>query len=127
MIRAKAVSVKEVDSGNDIYGNPIKRIQYEIKQIKVRETVIRLPHWAEQREGWEQGWAPQPPQRRETMWRCPRVSGNAVRPPWSRPKGFEPQVDLVFLIRKCLKSRVDLLGSVDWVTSKMCHLPCDGS
>jgi len=24
-----------VDSGNDIYGNPIKRIQYEIKQIKV--------------------------------------------------------------------------------------------
>lgn len=35
MIRAKAVSEKEVDSGNDIYGNPIKRIQYEIKQIKV--------------------------------------------------------------------------------------------
>ncbi|XP_025323979.1 metalloproteinase inhibitor 2 isoform X1 [Canis lupus baileyi] len=35
MIRAKAVSVKEVDSGNDIYGNPIKRIQYEIKQIKM--------------------------------------------------------------------------------------------
>ncbi|VFV37510.1 metalloproteinase inhibitor 2 [Lynx pardinus] len=35
VIRAKAVSVKEVDSGNDIYGNPIKRIQYEIKQIKM--------------------------------------------------------------------------------------------
>ncbi|NXA42871.1 TIMP2 inhibitor, partial [Eudromia elegans] len=35
VIRAKAVSAKEVDSGNDIYGNPIKRIQYEIKQIKV--------------------------------------------------------------------------------------------
>ncbi|XP_031206624.1 metalloproteinase inhibitor 2 isoform X2 [Mastomys coucha] len=35
MIRAKAVSEKEVDSGNDIYGNPIKRIQYEIKQIKM--------------------------------------------------------------------------------------------
>lgn len=35
MIRAKAVSAKEVDSGNDIYGNPIKRIQYEIKQIKM--------------------------------------------------------------------------------------------
>ncbi|KAB0366480.1 hypothetical protein FD754_010636 [Muntiacus muntjak] len=35
MIRAKAVSKKEVDSGNDIYGNPIKRIQYEIKQIKM--------------------------------------------------------------------------------------------
>lgn len=36
VIRAKAVSEKEVDSGNDIYGNPIKRIQYEIKQIKVK-------------------------------------------------------------------------------------------
>ncbi|KAF0887175.1 TIMP2 inhibitor, partial [Crocuta crocuta] len=35
VIRAKAVSMKEVDSGNDIYGNPIKRIQYEIKQIKM--------------------------------------------------------------------------------------------
>lgn len=31
VIRAKVVSEKEVDSGNDIYGNPIKRIQYEIK------------------------------------------------------------------------------------------------
>lgn len=37
VIRAKAVSEKEVDSGNDIYGNPIKRIQYEIKQIKVSQ------------------------------------------------------------------------------------------
>lgn len=36
MIRAKVVSEKEVGSGNDVYGNPIKRIQYEIKQIKVR-------------------------------------------------------------------------------------------
>lgn len=35
VIRAKAMSAKEVDSGNDIYGNPIKRIQYEIKQIKM--------------------------------------------------------------------------------------------
>ncbi|XP_023387403.1 metalloproteinase inhibitor 2 [Pteropus vampyrus] len=35
VIRAKVVSEKEVDSGNDIYGNPIKRIQYEIKQIKM--------------------------------------------------------------------------------------------
>ncbi|XP_046757923.1 metalloproteinase inhibitor 2 isoform X1 [Gallus gallus] len=35
LIRAKAVSAKEVDSGNDIYGNPIKRIQYEVKQIKM--------------------------------------------------------------------------------------------
>lgn len=39
VIRAKAVSAKEVDSGNDIYGNPIKRIQYEVKQIKVWGTV----------------------------------------------------------------------------------------
>uniref|UniRef100_A0A6I8QZT7 Metalloproteinase inhibitor 2 n=1 Tax=Xenopus tropicalis TaxID=8364 RepID=A0A6I8QZT7_XENTR len=34
VIRAKAITGKEVDSGNDVYGNPIKRIQYEIKQIK---------------------------------------------------------------------------------------------
>lgn len=37
MIRAKVVGEREVDAGNDIYGNPIKRIQYEIKQIKVGE------------------------------------------------------------------------------------------
>lgn len=36
VIRAKVVSHKEVGSGNDIYGNPIKRVEYEIKQIKVR-------------------------------------------------------------------------------------------
>lgn len=36
VIRAKVVGETEVDSGNDIYGNPIKRIQYEVKQIKVR-------------------------------------------------------------------------------------------
>lgn len=36
VIRAKVVGEKEVDSGNDIYGNPIKRILYEVKQIKVR-------------------------------------------------------------------------------------------
>ncbi|XP_013930892.1 PREDICTED: metalloproteinase inhibitor 2-like, partial [Thamnophis sirtalis] len=41
VIRAKAVSEKEVDSGNDIYGNPIKRIQYEIKQIKM----FKGPEW----------------------------------------------------------------------------------
>ncbi|XP_053565300.1 LOW QUALITY PROTEIN: metalloproteinase inhibitor 2-like [Bombina bombina] len=35
VIRAKAISGKEVDSGNDVYGNPIKKIQYEIKQIKM--------------------------------------------------------------------------------------------
>ncbi|KAE8575769.1 hypothetical protein XENTR_v10003936 [Xenopus tropicalis] len=35
VIRAKAITGKEVDSGNDVYGNPIKRIQYEIKQIKM--------------------------------------------------------------------------------------------
>lgn len=53
VIRAKVVSEKEVDSGNDIYGNPIKRIQYEIKQIKVGVTVAGLLHWAESWEGWE--------------------------------------------------------------------------
>lgn len=31
------VGEREVDAGNDIYGNPIKRIQYEVKQIKVGE------------------------------------------------------------------------------------------
>lgn len=36
VIRAKVVGEREVDSGNDIYGNPIKRIQYDVKQIKVR-------------------------------------------------------------------------------------------
>ncbi|KAG5262395.1 hypothetical protein AALO_G00274690 [Alosa alosa] len=35
VIRAKVVGGKEVHSGNDIYGNPIKRIQYDIKQIKM--------------------------------------------------------------------------------------------
>ncbi|KAJ8367543.1 hypothetical protein AAFF_G00315160 [Aldrovandia affinis] len=35
VIRAKVVAVQEVVSGNDIYGNPIKRIQYDIKQIKM--------------------------------------------------------------------------------------------
>uniref|UniRef100_A0A8C5Q121 Metalloproteinase inhibitor 2 n=1 Tax=Leptobrachium leishanense TaxID=445787 RepID=A0A8C5Q121_9ANUR len=35
VIRAKAIIGKEVNSGNDVYGNPIKRIQYEIKQIKM--------------------------------------------------------------------------------------------
>lgn len=34
------MSEKEVDSGNDIYGNPIKRIQYEIKQIKVAPDFV---------------------------------------------------------------------------------------
>ncbi|XP_029105962.1 metalloproteinase inhibitor 2a [Scleropages formosus] len=35
VIRAKVISRKEVNAGNDIYGNPIKRIQYDIKQIKM--------------------------------------------------------------------------------------------
>lgn len=45
VIRAKVVGEKEVVSGNDIYGNPIKRIQYEVKQIKVRILNLHLmPH-----------------------------------------------------------------------------------
>lgn len=55
VIRAKAVSEKEVDSGNDIYGNPIKRIQYEIKQIKVTVAVAGRLRGAELWEGWERG------------------------------------------------------------------------
>lgn len=35
VIRAKVSGEEEVDAGNDIYGNPIKRIKYEIKQIKM--------------------------------------------------------------------------------------------
>ncbi|XP_078427265.1 metalloproteinase inhibitor 2a [Cetorhinus maximus] len=35
VIRAKVVANKEVNSGNDIYGNPIQKIQYEIKQTKM--------------------------------------------------------------------------------------------
>ena len=40
VIRAKVVGEQELDAGNDIYGNPIKRIQYDIKQIKVRRTAF---------------------------------------------------------------------------------------
>lgn len=39
VIRAKVVGRKEIASGNDVYGNPIKRIQYDIKQTKVRVCV----------------------------------------------------------------------------------------
>ncbi|XP_010778651.1 metalloproteinase inhibitor 2-like [Notothenia coriiceps] len=35
VLRGKVVGVQEVDAGNDIYGNPIKRIKYDIKQIKM--------------------------------------------------------------------------------------------
>ncbi|KAL2102027.1 hypothetical protein ACEWY4_003788 [Coilia grayii] len=35
VIRAKVVGRKEVNSGNDVYGDPIKRIRYDIKQIKM--------------------------------------------------------------------------------------------
>lgn len=35
VIRAKVVGGQEVDAGNDVYGNPIKRIKYDIKQMKV--------------------------------------------------------------------------------------------
>ncbi|KAM9346376.1 metalloproteinase inhibitor 2b [Symphorus nematophorus] len=35
VIRAKLVGEQEIDVGNDIYGNPIKRIKYDIKQIKM--------------------------------------------------------------------------------------------
>lgn len=35
VIKAKVVGQKEVVTGNDNYGNPIKKIQYDIKQMKV--------------------------------------------------------------------------------------------
>ncbi|XP_069786118.1 metalloproteinase inhibitor 2a [Narcine bancroftii] len=35
VIRAKVIANKQVSSGNDIYGNPIQKIQYEIKQTKM--------------------------------------------------------------------------------------------
>lgn len=34
-IRAKVTGRQEVIAGNDVYGNPIKRIQYDIKQTKM--------------------------------------------------------------------------------------------
>lgn len=40
VIRAKLTGQQEVDVGNDIYGNPIKQIKYNIKQIKVCETSL---------------------------------------------------------------------------------------
>ena len=42
VIRAKLVGMEEVEVGNDIYGNPIKRIKYDIKQIKVGGTKLSL-------------------------------------------------------------------------------------
>ncbi|CAG5897824.1 unnamed protein product [Menidia menidia] len=35
VIRAKVVGVQEVEAGNDVYGNPIKKIKYDIKQMKM--------------------------------------------------------------------------------------------
>lgn len=35
VIRARVVSQEQVDAGNDVYGNPIRRIKYGIKQIKM--------------------------------------------------------------------------------------------
>lgn len=96
VIRAKVVSEKEVDSGNDIYGNPIKRIQYEIKQIKVGVTVAGPLHGAERWEGWERDGVPQ---RRETTQRHP-VFSRCLWVPGQRPavrgvgtRGLKPQVD----------------------------------
>lgn len=47
VIRAKLVGMQEVDAGNDIYGNPIKRIKYDIKQIKVCQLRLILSCWKE--------------------------------------------------------------------------------
>lgn len=36
------VGQEEIDVGNNIYGNPIKKIKYDIKQIKVQSTMLFL-------------------------------------------------------------------------------------
>ncbi|XP_062874620.1 metalloproteinase inhibitor 2b [Trichomycterus rosablanca] len=35
VFRARVVGQQEVVTGNDVYGNPIKRIRYDVKQIKM--------------------------------------------------------------------------------------------
>ncbi|TDH02945.1 hypothetical protein EPR50_G00158000 [Perca flavescens] len=42
VIRAKVVGEQLVDAGNDIYGNSIKRIKYDIKQIKMFKGPTRV-------------------------------------------------------------------------------------
>ncbi|KAM4717579.1 metalloproteinase inhibitor 2-like [Anableps anableps] len=34
-IRARVVGMQEVESGNDVYGNPIKRLRFDVKQYKM--------------------------------------------------------------------------------------------
>lgn len=36
------VGQEEIDVGNNIYGNPIKKIKYDIKQIKVPSVKLFL-------------------------------------------------------------------------------------
>lgn len=101
VIRAKAVSAKEVDSGNDIYGNPIKRIQYEIKQIKVTGT-SRSTGQSRGRVGSKVG---SPSGGRP--WRGVLPSqGMLCRRRWSRRKSVR-----FSLICKCLESCADTLCS----------------
>lgn len=45
VIRAKVVGQKEVVTGNDTYGNPIKMILYDIKQTKVSEGSWSSPFY----------------------------------------------------------------------------------
>lgn len=89
VIRAKAVSEKEVDSGNDIYGNPIKRIQYEIKQIKVTT-------WP--------GWRPR-------VWRVQGGPGSLELSPAACGAESKAQAGLILLIHECLRSRAEMVGS----------------
>lgn len=42
VIRAKVVGEHQVDAGNDIYGHPIKRVKYDIKQIKVWDEPVGI-------------------------------------------------------------------------------------
>lgn len=40
VIRARLVGVQEVEVGNNIYGSPITRIQYDVKQVKVSKLKL---------------------------------------------------------------------------------------
>lgn len=42
VLKAKVAGRQEIVTGNDVYGNPIKRIQYDIKQMKVFLSLLSL-------------------------------------------------------------------------------------
>lgn len=58
VIRAKLVGAQEVDVGNDIYGNPIKRIKYDIKQIKVHGIKLSISYCGKKQKKLKQNIIP---------------------------------------------------------------------